>query len=74
MYRVVRARFHETALDMDFVSLQPRLADFKFLLGHPTTSTKQSRRQVFVQHKIDSRIPRPANDQLDAVRVTSRSD
>ncbi|KAF2672845.1 hypothetical protein BT63DRAFT_436691 [Microthyrium microscopicum] len=43
-YHVETARFLGSGIEMDFVQLQPRLADFKFIVAD---------RQYFVQHKID---------------------
>ncbi|GAB7349839.1 hypothetical protein MBLNU459_g0543t1 [Dothideomycetes sp. NU459] len=49
IYRCVSVASPSTSMTMDFVGLQPRLADFKFLLPE---------RQVFVQHKVDHQIRR----------------
>ena len=82
IYRMVRHSSALTSMLVDLVGLQPRLADFKLLL--PTISGSfppspflafdqgQDWRQVFVQHKIDSRT-RNSDDQLAKVCVT-RSD
>lgn len=58
-------------IDMDFVGLQPRLADFKFLLRSLDTNRA---RQVFIQHKLDVR-QRAAKTPLDRVSIArSRSE
>lgn len=40
----------DVAVDLDFIGLQPRLADFKLVLRERTTPVV---RQVFIQHKLD---------------------
>lgn len=49
--QVARAR-DGVHINFELVNLQPRLADFKFLV--PDLRRQGQRRQVFVQHKIDS--------------------
>ncbi|KAI4663936.1 uncharacterized protein J4E79_003436 [Alternaria viburni] len=49
--RVAKTTSH-IDMDFDFVNLQPRLADFKLLL--PSCPPTPTRRQVFVQYKIDA--------------------
>ncbi|KAL8643583.1 MAG: hypothetical protein Q9226_008263, partial [Calogaya cf. arnoldii] len=48
IYRTVKSR-SDLPMSMDFLGLQPRLADFKFKIGRRRT------RQVLIQHKLDSK-------------------
>ena len=58
-------RFCKTQpMKLDFMGLQPRVADFKLLLGHQS----RNRRQVFVQHKLDVR-DRPRGTPLIKVAI-----
>ena len=63
IYRLVR-KWGNPSISIDFVGLQPRLADFKLLLG----LRRQRRRQVFIQHKLDA-ILRSSNASLDKVGI-----
>lgn len=59
---------------VDFIGLQPRIADFKIVMSDPDTSTTDSyERQVFVQHKIDSH-ERARNARLEHVPIARSSD
>lgn len=51
IFRLVKTH-KPSAIELDFVGLQPRLADFKLILRNPDDQTV---RQVFVQHKLDVR-------------------
>lgn len=77
IYRIVNFSSALSTMQVDIIGLQPRLADFKLILFSalspisPADHCRKSR-QVFVQHKIDSRHRR-AEDCLDKV-VVMRSD
>lgn len=69
IYRCVTFQPMKTKMKIDFVGLQPRLADFKLLLPQGVDSSGRVKyRQVFVQHKIDGRV-RSAGNTLDKVTV-----
>jgi len=51
---ITSRRLGKTFLELDFVGLQPRLADFKLLYRRAATEVKNGC-QVLVQHKLDSR-------------------
>ncbi|KAG9521367.1 hypothetical protein KCV07_g3780, partial [Aureobasidium melanogenum] len=67
IYQAVMSRSDQTSMTLDYVGLQPRLADFKLLLHDPLKQT----RQVYIQHKIDPRV-RSKSDRLSKVTVVSR--
>lgn len=67
--RMIRAYNKHTAMNMDFVALQPRLADFKLAVTQPDGQI----RQIFVQHKLDHRIGRAHGDQLKDVSIVRTS-
>jgi hypothetical protein len=57
-FRVAQSR-DNLDIELEFVNLQPQLADFKLLLPEPHNPTR--RRQVFIQYKIDGLYRSPAN-------------
>ncbi|GAB7356119.1 hypothetical protein MBLNU459_g6719t1 [Dothideomycetes sp. NU459] len=59
IYRCVSIASRSSSMTMDFIVLQPRLADFKLLLPG---------RQVYVQHKLDNRV-RKLDRPLDKILV-----
>lgn len=68
VYRHCNLRPGGPPMRVDFVGLQPRLADFKVIITDPETHRP---RQFFVQHKLDSR-DRALNNRLEKVQVARK--
>ena len=63
IYRVIHAHPTSMNMELDFIGLQPRLADFKLMVDSDMDGGP--RRQVFVQHKCDTvarSVGRPLTD------------
>lgn len=74
IYRAIKASSPRVPIELDFVGLQPRLADFKlvpsqeFLEQYALDTGTAFPAQVFVQHKIDAR-DRAAQNPLSNVAI-----
>ncbi|KAG8532802.1 uncharacterized protein KY384_002680 [Bacidia gigantensis] len=77
IYRAIESSSSELPLKVDFMGLQPRVADFKIVVKQSSNAPASSSpeiyldgysRQYFVQHKLDAR-DRPLNAPLERVAI-----
>ncbi|KAG9693647.1 hypothetical protein KCU95_g3200, partial [Aureobasidium melanogenum] len=65
LYRIIQSQQKTTGMLLDFVGLQPRVADFKLV------ELSQPPRQVFVQHKLHTKLLSSKNP-FSSVNVVAR--
>ncbi|TIA32243.1 hypothetical protein D6C78_08363 [Aureobasidium pullulans] len=75
IYRNIQSQRHVSGMLFDFVGLQPRVADFKFVVlsqaGPSAIIPYRDSRQVFVQHKLHTKLLSKEN-RFDNVNVVAR--